>query len=92
MAITGAYHARPEPRIPRRILAWQALVQFLFGRSGGLQAELAARAARLARENEELARLESANRRTTEFMAHDFKTALSCIGGFSEEFTWTTRW
>ncbi len=84
MATIGAYVARPQ-HVRRRILAWQALARLLFGRSGELQAEMTERAARLARENERLSRLESANRRTTEFMAHDFKTALSCIGGFSDE-------
>ncbi len=37
----------------------------------------------LAVQNEELAALELANRRTTQFMAHDFKTALNCVGGFA---------
>lgn len=50
-----------------------------------LRTDLAAQAERLAQKNEELARLELANRRTTQFMAHDFKTALGCIAGFSKE-------
>lgn len=46
---------------------------------------LAEQAEQLRHKNEQLARLELANRRATQFMAHDFKTALSCIGGFSHE-------
>jgi signal transduction histidine kinase len=44
---------------------------------------LAEQAALLRRQNKELARLELANRRTTQFMAHDFKSALGCITGFA---------
>ena len=62
------------------------------GRNEKLRAELAEhaerlaqQAERLAQQNEELARLESANRRTSQFMAHDFKTALSCVAGFANE-------
>lgn len=54
-------------------------------RNEKLRAELAGQAERLAQQNAELARLELANRRTTQFMAHDFKTSLSCVGGFSHE-------
>jgi two-component system, sensor histidine kinase and response regulator len=39
----------------------------------------------LTLQNEALARLELANRRTTKFMAHDFKTALNCVGGFASQ-------
>jgi signal transduction histidine kinase len=85
MSISDAYHLRPKPRFPWNILTWQALAHFLFGHHGKLQAELAEQAARLAQENEELARRERAQRRTAEFMVHDLKTALSCIGGFSDE-------
>jgi signal transduction histidine kinase len=46
---------------------------------------LAEQADQLQQKNEQLARLELANRRSTQFMAHDFKTALSCIGGFSQK-------
>jgi signal transduction histidine kinase len=48
-----------------------------------LRAELAEQAEQLRENNEELARLELANRRTSQFMAHDFKTALACVGGFA---------
>ncbi len=41
------------------------------------------RAEMLKHKIEELARLELANRRTTQFMAHDFKSALGCITGFA---------
>lgn len=47
-------------------------------------AELAAKMERLAEENEKLARSELGNRRRVQFMVHDFKTALSCIGGFAD--------
>ena len=53
-------------------------------RAETLRAELQERAERLAQGNEELAKLEEANRRSVQYMVHDFKTALSCIGGFSE--------
>ncbi len=39
----------------------------------------------LRQNNEELARLELANRRTSQFMAHDFKTALGCVAGFASQ-------
>jgi signal transduction histidine kinase len=54
-------------------------------RNERLRAELVEQAEQLRRSNEELARLESANRRATRFMAHDFKTALNCVGGFATE-------
>ncbi len=54
-------------------------------RNEKLCVELAGQAERLARQNDELARLELANRRTTQFMAHDFKTSLNCISGFSKQ-------
>ena len=44
---------------------------------------LAEQAEMLKRNNAELARLELANRRTSQFMAHDFKTALGCVAGFA---------
>ena len=44
---------------------------------------LAEQAEILKQKNEELARLELANRRTSQFMAHDFKSALGCITGFA---------
>jgi signal transduction histidine kinase len=44
--------------------------------------ELAEQAELLRQNNEELARLELANRRTRQFMARDFKNALGCVGGF----------
>jgi signal transduction histidine kinase len=44
---------------------------------------LAEQAEMLERNNEELARLELANRRTSQFMAHDFKTSLGCVAGFA---------
>jgi signal transduction histidine kinase len=50
-----------------------------------LHRRLASHLERLVQKNEELARLELANRRATQFMAHDFKTALNCIRGFSHE-------
>jgi len=46
---------------------------------------LAEQAQILKQKNAELARLELANRRTTQFMAHDFKTALGCVGGFATQ-------
>ena len=46
---------------------------------------LAEHAQILKQKNTELARLELANRRTAQFMAHDFKTALGCVGGFANE-------
>jgi signal transduction histidine kinase len=46
---------------------------------------LAKQAGQLRERNLQLAKMELANRRATQFMAHDFKTALSCIGGFSQE-------
>jgi len=46
---------------------------------------LAAQAEMLTRQNEELARLELANRRTAQFMAHDFKTSLGCVAGFAAQ-------
>jgi signal transduction histidine kinase len=54
-------------------------------RSELLRAKLAEQTEMLRQKNEDLARLESANRRTSEFMAHDFKTALDCVGGFATE-------
>ncbi|HIQ22787.1 MAG TPA: HAMP domain-containing histidine kinase [Planctomycetes bacterium] len=50
-----------------------------------LRQQLAEQAERLRRSNRQLARLERANRRTTQFMAHDFKTALNCVGGFASQ-------
>ena len=52
-------------------------------RNERLREELAEQTDTLKRNNEELARLELANRRTSQFMAHDFKTALGCVAGFS---------
>lgn len=46
---------------------------------------LAEQAEMLKRNNEELARLELANRRTSQFMAHDFKTSLGCVAGFAAQ-------
>ncbi len=46
---------------------------------------LAEQAEMLKRNNEELARLELANRRTSQFMAHDFKTSLGCVAGFATQ-------
>ncbi len=46
---------------------------------------LAEQAALLKQRNEELARLELASRRTSQYMAHDFKSALGCITGFAGE-------
>ena len=46
---------------------------------------LAAQAELLRHNNEELARLELANRRTSQFMAHDFKTSLGCVAGFAAQ-------
>jgi hypothetical protein len=46
---------------------------------------LAEQAEMLKRYNEELARLELANRRTSQFMAHDFKTSLGCVTGFATQ-------
>lgn len=46
---------------------------------------LAEQAEMLRRTNEELARLELANRRTAQFMAHDFKTSLGCVAGFATQ-------
>jgi len=46
---------------------------------------LAEQTERLRQYNAELARLELANRRTTQFMAHDFKTSIGCVGGFAGE-------
>ena len=46
---------------------------------------LAEQAEELKRNNEELARLELANRRTSQFMAHDFKTSLGCVAGFANQ-------
>ncbi len=47
--------------------------------------QLAQHAEELKRNNEELARLELANRRTSQFMAHDFKTSLGCVAGFATQ-------
>jgi len=46
---------------------------------------LAEQAEMLKRNNRELARLELANRRTSQFMAHDFKTSLGCVAGFARQ-------
>jgi|GEM_PF-3213009 len=46
---------------------------------------LAEQAEMLKQNNEELARLELANRRTSQFMAHDFKTSLGCVTGFATQ-------
>ena len=46
---------------------------------------LAAQARLLRQNNVELARLELGNRRTSQFMAHDFKTALGCVSGFATQ-------
>lgn len=46
---------------------------------------LAQQAELLKHSNEELARLELASRRTSQFMAHDFKTALGCVSGHAEQ-------
>lgn len=54
-------------------------------RNERLRAELAEQAEQLRQSNEELAKVELANRRATQFMTHDFKTALSCVGGFTSE-------
>lgn len=50
-----------------------------------LRQDLAHQAGLLKRSNQVLAELELANRRTAQFMAHDFKTALGCVGGFANE-------
>jgi signal transduction histidine kinase len=47
--------------------------------------ELADQAELLRQNNEELAKLELSNRRTSQFMAHDFKNALGCVGGFAAQ-------
>jgi signal transduction histidine kinase len=47
------------------------------------QGELEMQARLLEERNEQLARLEYANRRTAQFMAHDLKTHLGCILGFT---------
>ena len=52
-------------------------------RNERLREELASQAETLKRNNEELIRLELANRRTSQFMAHDFKSALGCVAGFA---------
>lgn len=52
-------------------------------RNESLRKELAEQAAMLKQNNAELAKLELANRRTSQFMAHDFKTALGCVAGFA---------
>lgn len=44
---------------------------------------LAEQARLLKQTNIELARLELANRRTSQFMAHDIKSALGCVSGFA---------
>ena len=50
-----------------------------------LQRDRLARQAALLREkNEQLVRLEQANRRHTQFMVHDFRGHLATIGGFTE--------
>ena len=46
--------------------------------------ELREQARQLRERNEQLARLERANRRTARFMVHDFKTHLGCILGFTD--------
>jgi signal transduction histidine kinase len=46
--------------------------------------QLAQQAALLREKNEQLMRLEQANRRHTRFMVHDFKGHLAVIGGFAE--------
>jgi signal transduction histidine kinase len=46
---------------------------------------LAEQAKLLRQNNEELAKLELANRRTSQFMAHDFKTSLGCVSGFATQ-------
>ena len=46
---------------------------------------LAVQARLLSQRNDDLARLERANRRTSQFMAHDFKTALGCVSGFATQ-------
>ena len=46
---------------------------------------LAEQAEVLKQNNVELARLELANRRTSQFMAHDFKTALGCVAGHATQ-------
>jgi signal transduction histidine kinase len=46
--------------------------------------ELARQAGLLREKNEQLVRLEEANRRHTQFMVHDFKTHLASILGFAE--------
>lgn len=48
------------------------------------RAELERQSELLRKQNEELVRLQEANRRSTRFMVHDFKTHLGCILGFSE--------
>jgi len=48
-----------------------------------LRAELTEQAKRLTESNEEMVSLETANRRTIQFMAHDFRTALNCVDGFA---------
>lgn len=52
-------------------------------RNERLRNELAEQAEMLRQSNEDLAKLELATRRTTQFMAHDFKSALGCISGFA---------
>ncbi len=52
-------------------------------RNERLRNQLADQAVMLEKSNKKLAGLELANRRTTQFMAHDFKTALGCDSGFA---------
>ncbi|OHB69926.1 MAG: hypothetical protein A2V70_02410 [Planctomycetes bacterium RBG_13_63_9] len=54
-------------------------------RNETLRTKLAQQTEILKQNNEELAGLELANRRTSQFMAHDFKTALGCVAGFSAQ-------
>ncbi len=45
----------------------------------------------LRKQNQQLTRLELANRRTARFMAHDFKTHLGCISEFTDHLLETRR-
>jgi len=62
-----------------------ALIEGHYRRHLALQRDqLAQQAALLREKNEQLMRLEQANRRHTRFMVHDFKGHLAVIGGFAD--------
>lgn len=76
LAVVGGYQHFTIMR-QRDVLARELQQNVLY------QAELRKQATLLKEQNEQLARLERSGRRTAQFMAHDLKTHMGCILGFT---------